>query len=53
MKFNAQRLLFELFSDIIGNFGSVELKIESTFPFQYNIIFENGVARRITGVFQP
>ncbi len=38
-KFNAQQLLFELFSDIIGNFDSVEPKIESTFLFQYNIIF--------------
>ncbi len=39
LKFNAQQLLFEPFSNIIGNFGSVEPEIESTFSFQYNVIF--------------
>ncbi len=36
-KFNSKQLLFEQFFDIIG---SVQVKNESTFPFQYNIISE-------------
>ncbi len=39
-KFNSQQLLFEAFFNIIGSFGSVEPWTESTFPFQYNKIFE-------------
>ncbi len=39
-KFNSEQLLFEQFFDINGNFGSVQSKSESTFLFQYNIIFE-------------
>ncbi len=39
-EFNAQRLLFEAFSHIMCIFGSLEPQSESTFPFQYNIIFE-------------
>ncbi len=38
---NAQQLLFEGFSHIIRIFGSIEPQTESTFPFQYNIIFES------------
>ncbi len=38
-KFNTQQLLFEQFFDIIGNFGSVQLESEPTFPFHYNIMF--------------
>ncbi len=40
MKFNFAQLLFEQFFDIIDNFGSLQPKNESTFPFQYIIIFE-------------
>ncbi len=39
MEFNAQQLLFEAFSRIMLIFGRVEPETESTFPFQYNIIF--------------
>ncbi len=39
-KFNSQQCLFEQLFDIIGNFGSLQPKNESTFPFQCNIIFE-------------
>ncbi len=39
-KFNSEQLLFKQFFDIIGNFGSVELSSESTFLFQYIIIFQ-------------
>ncbi len=38
-KSNSQQLLFEAFFDIVGIFGHVEPKSESTFPFQY-IIFQ-------------
>ncbi len=40
MEFNAQQVLFEVFSHILRIFDSVEPQTESTFPFQYNIIFE-------------
>ncbi len=40
MEFNASRLLFEAFFHITRIFGSVESQTESTFPFQYNIIFK-------------
>ncbi len=40
-KFNSAQFLFEQFFYIIGNFGSIQHKNESTFPFQYNIILEN------------
>ncbi len=40
-KFNAHYLLFEAFFDIMRIFGCVPPESESTFPFQYNIIFEN------------
>ncbi len=40
MKFNAQQLLFEAFSLIMRIFGSFVHQTESTFPFQYNLIFE-------------
>ncbi len=36
-KFNSKQPLAEQFFQIIGNFGPGN---ESTFPFQYNIIFE-------------
>ncbi len=39
-EFNAQQLLFEAFFHIMRIFGSVETQTESTFPLQYNIIFE-------------
>ncbi len=39
-KFNSEQLLFEQFFDIIGNFDRVQPESESTFLFQYNIIFE-------------
>ncbi len=39
-EFNVQQLLWETFSLIMRIFGSVESQTESTFPFQYNIIFE-------------
>ncbi len=39
-EFNAQQLLFEAFSHIMRIFGSIEPQTESTFPFQYNIIFK-------------
>ncbi len=38
-KFNFEQLLFEAFFDIVGSFGSVEPRSESTFPFQYIIMF--------------
>ncbi len=34
------KLLFEGFFDIMRIFGSIPPESESTFPFQYNIIFE-------------
>ncbi len=37
---DAQQLLFEAFSHIMRIFSSVQPQTESTFPFQYNIIFE-------------
>ncbi len=40
MKFNSKQLLFEQFFYIIGNFGNLQHKNESTFPFHYNMIFE-------------
>ncbi len=40
MKFNSQEFLLEQFFDIIGNFGSIQQENESTFSFQYNILFE-------------
>ncbi len=40
MKFNIQELLFEAFSDIINNFGNIEPKTESTFPFQYILLLQ-------------
>ncbi len=39
MKFNSEQLLCEQVFDIIGNFCSNQPEIESTFLFQYNIIF--------------
>ncbi len=39
-KFNAQKLLFEAFSDIMRIFSRIEPQTEYTFPFQYSIIFE-------------
>ncbi len=39
-KFNFAQFFFEQFFDIIDNFGSLQPKNESTYPFQYNIIFE-------------
>ncbi len=39
-KFNSKQLLFKQCFDIIGNFGSLQAKSESTFPIQYNLIFE-------------
>ncbi len=39
-EFNARQLLFEAFSQIMRIFDSIEPESESTFPFQYNIIFE-------------
>ncbi len=39
-KLNSTQLLFEQFFYIIGNLCSVQPENESTFPFQYNIIFE-------------
>ncbi len=39
-KFNSQQPLFEQLFDVIGNFGSLQPKNESTFPFQCYIIFE-------------
>ncbi len=44
MKFNFAQFLFEQFFDIIDNFGSLQSKNESTFPFQYNIIFETSLS---------
>ncbi len=41
IKFNSQQLLFEQFLDIVGNFGSVQPESESTFPFQWNIMFRD------------
>ncbi len=41
-KFNSQQLLLEQFFDTIGNFGRVQPESESTFPFQYNIMFSDG-----------
>ncbi len=39
-EFNAQQLLYdETFSHTIRIFGSVKSKTESTFPFQYNVIY--------------
>ncbi len=40
-KFNSQQLLFEQFFDIIDNFRSVQPESESTFPFQYSIMFSD------------
>ncbi len=40
VQFNSQQFLFEQLFDIIGNFGILRPKNESTFPFQCNIIFE-------------
>ncbi len=39
-KFNSTQFLFEQFFDIVDYFGSLQSKNESTFPFQYNIIFK-------------
>ncbi len=39
-EFNDQLLLFEAFSQIMNIFGSIELRTESTLPFQHKIIFE-------------
>ncbi len=39
-EFNAQQLLFEVFPHTMRIFGSAETQTESTFTFQYNIIFE-------------
>ncbi len=39
-KFNGHQLLFEWFFEIMRIFGSIPPESESTFPFQYNIIFE-------------
>ncbi len=38
--FNFKQLLFEKLFDIIGYFGSIQPENESTFAFQYNLIFE-------------
>ncbi len=48
MKFNAEQLLFELFSHIVRIFGSIEPQTESSFPFLYIIIFQ-----RIMQSFEP
>ncbi len=37
------QLLFEQFFDINGNFRSVQPESESTFPFQYNIMFSDAL----------
>ncbi len=42
-KFNAHEFLFEGFFDIMRVFGSILPESESTFPFQYNIIFETSI----------
>ncbi len=39
-KFKSQQLLFEAFFNIIGIFSSTDSLSESTFPFQYIVIFE-------------
>ncbi len=39
-EFNVQQLLFEAFSHTMRIFGSIGPQTESTFPFQYNRIFE-------------
>ncbi len=39
-KFNSTQSLLKQFFYIIGDFGSLQPKNESTFPFQYNIIFK-------------
>ncbi len=39
-KFNAHKFFFERFFDIMRIFGSIPPESESTFPFQFNIIFE-------------
>ncbi len=43
-KFNSKQLLFEQFFDIISNFASIQPENESTFPFQYNKIFETYIS---------
>ncbi len=42
-KFNSQQLLFEQFFYIIGNFCGVQPESESTFPFQYAIMFTDAL----------
>ncbi len=41
MEFNSQQLLFEQIFDIVGNIGSIQPESDSTFPFQYNIMFRD------------
>ncbi len=39
-KFDAEKLLFEAFFEILRIFGNVHPKSESIFPFLYNLIFQ-------------